>query len=174
MLYFISFCVGLFLRISVWQRTDKVSVLNLFASSHSTYTHVCSHFYCIHTLLWVKKSRETVRNMAAHSRKQTDRDMLKSSQDENCMQIVLLTVSFPTHSTLYHNRDIETDQERRWEREKKSREEGENSIKIWQSWLERALLNLFTFPAGLHSVKETFNSMGRILRSFYSKMAASN
>lgn len=48
----------------------------------------------------------------AHSRKQTDREMSKSSQDESCMQIVLLTVSFPTHSPLYHNRDTETDRER--------------------------------------------------------------
>lgn len=35
------------------------------------------------------------RATAAHSRKQTDREMSKSSQDESCMQIVLLTVSFP-------------------------------------------------------------------------------
>lgn len=46
--------------------------------------------------------------MAAHSRKQTDREMSKSFQDVSCMQIVLLTVSFPTHSTCYHNRNIES------------------------------------------------------------------
>lgn len=38
---------------------------------------------------------ERGRATAAHSRKQTDREMSKSSQDESCMQIVLLTVSFP-------------------------------------------------------------------------------
>lgn len=43
--------------------------------------------------------------------KQTDREMSKSSQDESCMQIVLLTVSFPPHSPLYHNRDTDTEQE---------------------------------------------------------------
>lgn len=59
------------------------------------------------------------RTMAqAHSRKQTDREISKSSQDESCMQIVLLTVSFPLHSPLHHNRDTETDRERQRGRER--------------------------------------------------------
>lgn len=75
------------------------------------------------------------------------------------MQIVPLTVFFPTRSTLYQNRDRETEAEKE--------DSGRASIRLRQSWLERALLNLFTLPAGLHSVKATFNSMGRFQRSFF-------
>lgn len=67
-----------------------------------TYSHPCANFYEFtlgsewkSTYSNTYRGRERERATAAHSRKQTDREMSKSSQDESCMQIVLLTVSFP-------------------------------------------------------------------------------
>lgn len=101
----------LLFSVSVFRSRTNSSVSPQFLSSSfnarthahtQTHSHPCANFYVFtlgsewkSTYSKTYRGRERERAMAAHSRKQTDREMSKSSQDESCMQIVLLTVSFP-------------------------------------------------------------------------------